>query len=238
MVRGGPSAGRANEARPRPSPVPRQVRAAARRDVPSAALRTGAVRPRPVRRLGHDARGGERPRPRSSRLRRLGVQLPAHAGEDPRVRAREAGARASDGARSCAAERAGRSGGRQRVGPPLVRAALARRAPRLSGGGRAARRARAGRRPRRALAGRQVRPFDHALRSRLPETALPRALPLPQARPHLQPGAGGREVPAPLHGRHDRAAPCVRRAPHRVPGRGRARRRTDARPADRGSTEW
>ena len=58
-------------------PVPRQVHPAARRRVPRPLLRAGHVRLRPVRRLGHDARRGERVRRRLGRLRHLGVQLPA-----------------------------------------------------------------------------------------------------------------------------------------------------------------
>ena len=60
MVRGGAAAGRAHQARPRPPPVSRQVRSATGRDLPQAAVRSGPVRLRSVRRVGDDARRGER----------------------------------------------------------------------------------------------------------------------------------------------------------------------------------
>ena len=62
-------------------------------------LRAGRPRLRPVRRLGHDARRGERVRRRRDRLRHLGVQLPADAGQDGALLARRARAGAARRAR-------------------------------------------------------------------------------------------------------------------------------------------
>ena len=66
-------------------------------------LRARRPRLRPVRRVGDDARRGERVRRRRDRLRHLGVQLPADPGEDGALLARRAGARAARRARRGAA---------------------------------------------------------------------------------------------------------------------------------------
>ena len=62
VVRAGAAAGRPDEARARAAPLPREVRPAARRGLPRPLLRPGRHRLRPVRRLGDDARRGERAR--------------------------------------------------------------------------------------------------------------------------------------------------------------------------------
>ena len=78
----------AHEARAPAAPVPRQVRAAARRDLPAAALHARPARPRPVRRQRHDARGVLDVRLPVGRRGRLGVQRPARVGQDAGARRR------------------------------------------------------------------------------------------------------------------------------------------------------
>ena len=82
MVGARPAAARADEARPSPAPLSRQVR---RRSSPRRCsrrrLRRGRADLRPVRRLGDDPRRGKRARDRRDRRRRLGVQLPADASQ-------------------------------------------------------------------------------------------------------------------------------------------------------------
>ena len=171
VVRGAAAAGAADEARPRPASLPRQVRPAARRGLPPALLPPRRPRLRPVRRLGHDARRGERLRRRRGRLRHLGVQLPAARGQDGALLARRARARS-----------ARRAGG----GPPLApldarrdaRGSAAgtrrRRSAELLAYRRAAVRLRAAvrrRRARRPLPRCALGPADDALRPRLPARA-------------------------------------------------------------------
>ena len=105
VVGGGAAAGRADEARPRASSLPRQVRPAARRGVPPAPLPAGRLCLRPVLRLGNHARRGERLRLRGRRLRHLGVQLPARAREDRPPPAADTRARAARDARAGAPRR-------------------------------------------------------------------------------------------------------------------------------------
>ena len=89
---GAPRAG-ADEARPQAPSVPRQVRPAARRGLPAPLRLARPARLGPVRRLGDDARRGERLRRARGRVRHLGLQLPARAREDRRVRPRVAARR-------------------------------------------------------------------------------------------------------------------------------------------------
>ncbi len=60
VVGGSAAAGRADEARSRAPPLPRQVRPAARRGLPRPVLLAGRLRLRPLRRVRDDARRGER----------------------------------------------------------------------------------------------------------------------------------------------------------------------------------
>ena len=104
VVGGRASRARAHEARASPPPVPREVRPAARRGAARSLREARWPRARPVRRLGDDARAVPRVRVRRRRCRRRGVQLPAHAREDGRVRPR------SGSRRTCAARSRGAGG--------------------------------------------------------------------------------------------------------------------------------
>ena len=105
---------RADEARPPPPPVPREVRPAARRGAPRAVRRARRARARPVRRLRDDARPVPRVGARRRRRRRRGLQLPADAREDAPPQPRRDPPRPPLGARA---------GRRLRAGRPLAAAA-------------------------------------------------------------------------------------------------------------------
>ncbi len=93
VVGGGAARARAHEARASTPPVSREVRAAARRGASRPLREARWARARPVRRVGDDARPVPRVRLRRGRCRRRGVQLPADAREDRRVRPLPAGDR-------------------------------------------------------------------------------------------------------------------------------------------------
>ncbi len=127
LVGGGAARARAHEARPPAASLPGQVRAPARGGVSAPPRAAGAARLGSLRRLGHDARRGQRVRRARGRLRRLRVQLPAHAREDGRSTSRPSYWPTS----SCSLARAGgRPLPRPAEPPPLpsavVRAAHAR----------------------------------------------------------------------------------------------------------------
>ena len=96
VVRARAPRARPHEARAPAPPVPRQVRAAARRGAARTPRAPGRARARPLRGLGDDARAGPRVGARRGRRRRRRLQLPPDAGQDGRVqplraRARHAG---------------------------------------------------------------------------------------------------------------------------------------------------
>ena len=93
VVRAGAARAPSDEARPPAPPVPRQVRAPARRGAARAARAPRRARARPVRRLGDDARAGARVGSRRGRHRRGRLQLPPDAGQDGRVQPLRARAR-------------------------------------------------------------------------------------------------------------------------------------------------
>ena len=158
------------------------------------------------------------------RHRHLGLQLPARPGEDRRRIARRDRAGAARDAGAGLAHRPGRRAGHP-VARALVRTRGAARPARLPRRRRRARRP--GRRCRRhrPLPRRPLGARDHPLRPRLPPPARDRRVLVPQAPPHLPAGRGGRQVPAPLHGRHRGAAARLRRRAGRRHGAHRPRRR-------------
>ena len=85
----------------------------------------GGPRPGSVLRVGHDARRGDRPRPRRRRLRRLGLQRAARAREDARAR-RRAPSREASRRRSRAPRRCSRPAARRTPVPPISRSGTAR----------------------------------------------------------------------------------------------------------------
>ena len=218
---------RADEARSPTPPLPRQVRAAARRGAARALRATGRARPRPLRRLGHDARAGARIGLRRGRGRHRRLQRSAHAREDAAARSRAA--RAGGGRRSDAARPRIRAA--ERVHARVVRARGRRRAPalpRAAPGVRARRRA-----PGRPRARRALRPPDDPLRPRLPACAAGRRVLVPQAPPNVHAGAGCAEVPVAVPARHAGAPPGVRGRSRREAGGCRAPRRRARRGARR-----
>ena len=195
MVRTRPAGARAHQARPPPAPVPRQVRAPARRGDARALLPARPARARPVRRLWDHTRAGARERARRHRRRYRSVQLPADGRQDGRVQPLQARAR-----RAGRALARGRGRGAVGVRGALVRAAGRGRAARLPvdprrlrARGRVARRAR----PRGAFGA-----ADDALRPRLPARAAARGVLVPQAQADMPSGRDGVAVPAPLRARH------------------------------------
>ena len=160
-----PPGARADEARPPPAPVPRQVHPAARRGAARPLRGARRARARPVLGLGDDARAVARERLRRGRGGRGGVQLPARARQDGAVRPVRARARAARrAARARASPEPPNAYVRRWFAPQAVdgaaRLPLGRR--RLRARGRAAGRPRAG--------GPLGAP-DDALRPRLPARA-------------------------------------------------------------------
>ena len=159
VARGGAAPEGAYEARARAPSLPRQVRPSARRGVPATALPAGAGGLRPVLRVGHDARRGERVRLPRGRLRRLGVQLPDGAREDRLAPAGRGRARSARRPRGCAAGGPCACGGSGGVGSRVVCRPSPRRAPRLP---RRRRRARPGRTRGRVARAVACRPLGQA----------------------------------------------------------------------------
>ena len=226
MVRERAAAERAHQARARPPPLPGQVPAAAGGGADPPPLPGGRPRARPVLRLGHDARGGRRPRTRRGGLRHLGLQRAALAGEDATARRRRSRCRAGRDTRARREPRGRGAGRRARLSGRVVRRGSAAGAARLSPGDRAGPPLE---RPRLARADSlgplgATRPPRRARRS---PHAGARALLVSQAPAHLRAHGRRAALPPPLLRRHRgpcrrlrRAAPGPRRgcgAPPRCP---------------------
>ena len=203
VVRAGAARARADEARPPPPSVSREVHPAARRGAARAIRPGGRARARPLRRLGDDARAVARERPRRGRRRHRRVQLPAHAGQDralQRVHAREGAPRRlrPPGTDTSGGQSLHRD--RPEYVRRLVRAAGGRRAALLALDRRRlrARRRAAGRpRPRGTLGA-----AHDALRPRLPAHAAAGPVLVPQAQARVPAGRPRRALPPPLRARH------------------------------------
>ena len=153
---------RADEARPQAPSLSRQVRSAARRGAARALRASWWAGPRPVRRLGDDARAGTRVRLRRCRRRHRSVQRAPRLGQDTRARPPVA-------RRGCG--RGGKAAGcvdraTDRLRRRVVRAAGRSRAAALPLADRGAREP--GRAAGRARARRALGAPDDALRPRLP----------------------------------------------------------------------
>ena len=213
LVRARPARARADEARPPPPSVSRQVRPAARRGAlppPRAGARAGA---RPVRRLGDDARPGARERPRLGRCRHRGVQLPADGREDRRAQPVRARARSARRARAIRAGRGRRSRRDRRTCAAGSRPAARDQLLRFRSLADEYEHADVLRvvLARAARSARRTTHFDLDF----PKTPAARAVLVSQASPRMPAGRARRSLPAPLHARHADAAEGVRARPSR-----------------------
>ena len=163
-------------------PVPRQVRAAARRGAARPLRRSGRTRPRPVRRIGDDARPVARvgPRSRPGSTSRASTACSCASRRAATTSTRSA---ATSSGRTSRPPRSSPTGAARRT-RRRTSATGTRRAPRpscstsasLARPGRVRRRA-----PRRPRARRALGAADDPLRPRLPPRAAARAVLVPQA---------------------------------------------------------
>ena len=237
LVGVGAAGARADEARPPPPPVPRQVHPTARRDAARAARPARRPCARSVRGLGHDTRAGARVGLRRDRRRHRGLQRAARAREDAALQSRRSDARPALGTRPGGRVRAQRNATRARhrttsapgIAPAAAEELLHFRSLVEQVGSADVLRVVLARSARSA---RRTPHFD---------LEFPRA---PQLEPYwcsqaparVQARRCGATVPAALHARHARPDRGLRRASSRGPDREDASRRCPRRSTSKGRT--